>query len=106
MTPATLLADLRQRGFTVRITESGRVGVSPGERLTDAEVALIRLHRVELLARLARRGCHACQHRTSVSTCGEPEAAGLVAPGHFSICWCCQVPDAGRNCPAFKEHRT
>lgn len=101
MTPAAILTDLRQRGFTVRITPTEHIGVSPAEGLTEADVALIRQHRSELLARLAGRGCHACRHRTGVSSCAEPDAAGLVESGRFSICWCCQVPDAGRHCPAF-----
>jgi hypothetical protein len=101
VTPADILVGLLQRGFAVRVTGTGNIGVSPAEQLSEADVVLIRQHRAELLELLAGRGCRTCRHRTSVSTCGEPEAAGLVEKGRFSICWCCQVPETGRHCPAW-----
>jgi hypothetical protein len=43
VTPDSLLADLRTRGFDVGVTD-GRLRVSPGSRLTPADRAAIRSH--------------------------------------------------------------
>ena len=51
MTPASLLADLRERGVSVR-ADRGKVVLAPASLLTDDLRAAIRKHKAALLALL------------------------------------------------------
>ncbi|MEY8874932.1 MAG: hypothetical protein AB9M60_00370 [Leptothrix sp. (in: b-proteobacteria)] len=106
MTPPEVLADLRARGFRLRITPAGTIGVTPAERLTAADLVLIRTHRAGLLALLAgaplpEPSCTSCAHRTPANTCGVPDLAGLCPPDRFRLEFCDLLPDGGTRCPAW-----
>lgn len=49
--PADIIAGLRHRGMTLEVAD-GRIGVSPADRLTEADRGAIRAHKPELLALL------------------------------------------------------
>lgn len=105
MTPPEVLASLLSRGFRLRLTPAGAIGITPSERLTAADVALIRTHRAGLVTLLAgtalAQSCWSCEHRTKVKTCSEPEAAGLA--DRFRLVWIEHIGDHGLTCQAYRS---
>ena len=47
-----IIQDLQARGFTVRLTEEGKVRVTPASQLTDEDRHLLKCYKTELLWRL------------------------------------------------------
>ncbi len=110
MTAAELLADLRDRGFSVE-ADADRLLVSPRSRLTDDDRERIRQVLQELLAALREPlhvladtdvaiDCGACRHQSRRRTCLQPVAAGLV--DEFEIVFTELLPAAqAAQCPAY-----
>jgi hypothetical protein len=104
VTPPEVLSYLQSRGFRLRLTPAGAIGVAPSERLAAADVELIRTHRAGLIALLSGsalvQSCWSCAHRTKVKTCSEPEAAGLA--DRFCLVWIEHIGDHGLTCKAYR----
>ena len=47
-----IIQDLQARGFTVRLTEEGKVRVTPASQLTDEDRHLLKCYKTELIWRL------------------------------------------------------
>lgn len=72
MSPASLLASLRARGFTLRV-EGDRLVVAPASRLDAAELERLRKWKAEIIRMLiADSAARIRRIRTHCVTCGEP----------------------------------
>jgi hypothetical protein len=67
MSALDIIHDLQVRGFTLSLTNEGKVRVAPADRLTDDDRHVIRCYKSELLWRL--------RHPE-----GDPDASGYCVP--------------------------
>ncbi len=60
MTPSSLLAALRARGFTLSLSPAGKPQVAPFSQLTPADLEALKAHRAELIELLIDEWARTC----------------------------------------------
>ena len=133
MTAAGLLLRLQDAGFVLDVAGES-LSVTPASQLSDADRALLRAHKHDLVNLLVdvreafeeraailefeagltkmeaeRRACECCRHQLRYGTCHEPVKAGLDAPVAAGMTERFKViwpPEGyGQSCPAFTPTR-